>query len=255
MEKIISSINEGSLKNETHVQFYVNIDDVFIDFDPAVQGFQLLYIPFKKSLTNEKEALDFIRKSELTKKIHDQDHIRDDIWRGFSDLVKGERRHFDPVHREAAELLYGILKHYKNIAKKTLDDETAAINDLLSNLNQPSYAQAVATLGLLPWQEKLREENAKFAELMKERYTETAEKTSLRMKTTRRETDKYYHAITSQIENLHLAGVVINEAFIKELNAVIDRYKHILAQEIGERKPKPLSNENDEKNKMNDEKK
>ncbi|MDR1155630.1 MAG: DUF6261 family protein, partial [Bacteroidales bacterium] len=130
--------------------------------------------------------------------------------------------------------------HYGNIARKTLDDETAAINDLVRELNRPELTQAVNLIGANIWLNRLVEENSIFAGLMKERYSETAGKTSFRMKTARVETDKYYHAMVSQIENQILAGTVINESFIKEMNAVVERFKHILAQEIGERKPVPL---------------
>jgi hypothetical protein len=93
------------------------------------------------------------------------------------------------------------------------------------------------------WLNKLVEENNAFEELMKERYSETASKTTFRMRAMRVETDKYYNAIISQIENQCLAGIEINESFIRELNAVIERFKRILAQETSERKPKTINNE------------
>jgi hypothetical protein len=230
MERIISTVNLRGLKNETHVQFHKSVDDVFVKFNPDFLGINPLHGLYKKSLDNEDEALDFIKKSELTQKIYDQDNVRDVIYRGFVDSIKGEKNHFDPARREAANLLYNLTQHYGNIARKTLDDETAAIDDLVRNLNQPLYSQAIALLGLLAWQNKLVEENTKFTELMKERYTEISGKTSLRMRTSRRETDRFYHAIISQIENQNLAGVAVDEAFIRELNAVIDRFKHSLAK-------------------------
>jgi hypothetical protein len=210
-----------------------------VQYDPQSLGIHLLYVPYKQALNNEMVSLDFIRKSEITKKIADQDHLRDDIFRGFADSIKGATKHFDSSHREAAYLLDDIVGHYGNITRKTLDDETAAINDLVRELNQPAAAQAVVLLGLTAWQNKLVEENENFVKLMTERYRETAEKTPFRMQDTRRETDRYYHAIISQIENQHLAGVAVSEAFVRELNAVIERFKRILAQESGERKPKP----------------
>jgi hypothetical protein len=136
-----------------------------------------------------------------------------------------------------------IERDYGNIARKPLDDETAAINDPARELALPEPVQAIVTLGLSAWLNKLIEENAKFVELMSERYDETAQKTSLRMKTTRNETDKYYQAIISQIENQYLVGINVNESFIKELNAVIERFKNILAQELGGRKAKSSSEE------------
>jgi hypothetical protein len=240
MNEIIVRISLQSLKNETHVQFNEGIDSVFVKHNPQSLGIQPLYVLYRGALNNEVIALDFIIKSELTSKIVDQDHKRDSTYRGFVDSVKSATHHFEPANREAAHLVLNIVNHYGNIARKTLDDETAAINDLARELNKPAPAQAMTLLGANAWLNKLVEENNVFTGLMKERYNETAGKTSFRMKTVRVETDKYYHAIVSQIENQILAGTVINESFIREMNAVIERFKHILAQEIGERKPQPL---------------
>jgi hypothetical protein len=238
MNRIIASIHVNALKNETHVQFHDNIDGTFIKFNPDTLGIGFLYRPYKVALGNETTALDFISKSEITVNINEQDRKRDLTYRGFFDTIAGARNHFDPECAKAAGSLYNVFKHYGNIAKKSFDDETAAINDLVRELDLPANAHALSLLNLGPWRDKLFEENTRFAALMTERYVETAGKTPLRMKTARAETDKYYHAIVAQIENQALAGIIVDEAFIRELNAIIERFKRILAQETGERKPK-----------------
>jgi hypothetical protein len=65
------------------------------------------------------------------------------------------------------------------------------------------------------------------------------------MVTTRTDTDRYYHGIVNQLENQEMAGNHVADALIKELNAVLERFKHILAQEIGERIPPPPPNESE----------
>jgi hypothetical protein len=184
-------------------------------------------------LKNETDAIDYIGKSELTAKIVEQDHKRNLTYRGFVDFIKSATNHFKLAHCEAANLVINIFKHYGNIARKTLGDEMAVINDLARELNLPAPAQAISLFGANVWQNKHVEENNVFTELMKERYSGTAGKTSLRMKAMRVKTDKYYHAMVSQIENQILAGTAINGNFIRKLNAVIERF-YILAQEIGE---------------------
>ncbi|MDR1341089.1 MAG: DUF6261 family protein [Prevotellaceae bacterium] len=236
MNEIIVRINLHVFKNETHVQFNEGIDSVFVKHNPQALGIQPLYVLYKDAFKNELDALDYISRSELTAKIVEQDRKRDSIYRGFVDSVKSATNHFEPAHREAANLTLNIFNHYGNIARKTLDDETAAINDLARELALPAPAQAVSLIGANVWLNKLVEENNAFSELMKERYSETAGKTSFRMRAMRAETDKFYHAMVSQIENQSLAGTVINESFIREINAVIERFKHILAQENGKRK-------------------
>jgi hypothetical protein len=229
-------MNLHGLKNETHVQFNEGIDSVFVKYNPQTLGVQPLYVLYRGALNNELDALDYIGKSELTAKIVGQDNKRDATYRGFIDFIKSATNHFEPANRDAANLVLNISSHYGNIARKTLDDETAAINDLARELSLPAPAQALTLLGANVWLNRLVEENNVFTELMKERYSETASKTSFRMKAMRVETDKYYHAMVSQIENQILAGTAINGNFLRELNAVIERFKHILAQEIGERK-------------------
>jgi hypothetical protein len=239
MKKNFVRIDLSDLKNETHVQFNEGVDLVFVRHNPQGLGIHFLYEPYKRALNSEVEALDIITKSKYTVEIFDVDRFRDKTLRGFTDSVKGAMQHYEPSHSEAAGVLYNVFSHYGNIAKKTLDDETAAINDLVRELNLPENANAVALLGFQGWQSKLVEENNRFVELMERRYSETADKTPIRMKTARRETDKYYHAIISQLENQILGGMFVNEIFIRELNAHIERFKHILAQEIGERKQEP----------------
>ena len=73
---------------------------------------------------------------------------------------------------------------------------------------------------------------------MMRRYNEPTGKTTYRMKTTRVETDKYYRAITAHLENQVLTGN--NDAnmdnFLIELNAIVKRFKNILAQQFGKKK-------------------
>ncbi|MDR1331589.1 MAG: DUF6261 family protein [Tannerella sp.] len=240
MEHFIIRINLHHLKNETHVEFNENTDRVFLKYNPQALGIGPLYDHYKTAFGHETEALDFIRRSEITQKIARQDHVRDGIFRGLVDTVEAAMHHFDAAYVEAANAINNLIKRYGNISKKTLDDETAAIDDLLRELQQPALAQAVAQIGLGLWRDKLAQENTTLKQLMTQRYDETAAKTPYRMKDARRETDRYYLAIINRIEGEHLAGVAVNDAFVRELNAVIERFKHILAQEIGEHKPKPL---------------
>jgi hypothetical protein len=204
--------------------------------------FEPLYNLYKSAFNNELEALDIILKSELTPQITEQDSLRDSLYRGFSDTVKGFRNHFDEAYRTSANKLWNIFLHYGNVAQKTLDAETAAINDLIREFKQPDLAKAVEFLKLNEWLNKLDAENARFQQLMMERYAESTSKTTYRMKTARLETDKYYRAIVAHLENKVLLDVNHNNAKLKEcvteLNAIIGRYKSILAQEFGRKNNK-----------------
>ncbi|MDR1667897.1 MAG: DUF6261 family protein, partial [Bacteroidales bacterium] len=85
----------------------------------------------------------------------EQDRIRDRIYRGFADSVKGTPHHFAPNHRQAAQLMDDIFHALGQHHPKTLGGETAAINDLVCKLERSAPVQAVALLGMSAWRDKL----------------------------------------------------------------------------------------------------
>jgi hypothetical protein len=236
MKSIVTKIDLHSLKNETHVEFHENLKKLFIKFNPQTAGIEALYNLYAIAFDNELASLDIISKSALTNMISEQDSIRDSLYSGLLESIRGAKKHFDPAYRGAANRLLDIFEHYGNIPHKTFDDETAAINDLLRELKQPAFVNALATLGFTDWLNKLSDENVKFGQLMMQRYEETADKTPYRMKDTRKETDKYYHAILSHLENMTLVGDAAVNDLIREMNIIIERFKHILAQQRSDNK-------------------
>ena len=233
--KSIIAINLTRPKNELHVQFHESVITLIQNTGVESLPFGELFARYKSAFGNESEALLLITKSELTAQISEQDRLRDSIFRGFSDTVKGNRNHFDPEIRAAANRLWNIFLHYGNIAQKPLDEETAAINDFLREFKRTEIAAATDRLKMKDWVDRLAQENDKFHQLMMDRYREATAKTTYRMKTARVETDRYYRAIVAAVENQALMDALSPALgnFIIELNAIISRFKSILAQELG----------------------
>ena len=231
------NISLTRMTNEVHVQFHVSVETLMERLDLPALGLEPLGGLYKQALANEQEALLIVTKSEQTALIAEQDRARDAIFRGFSDTVKGLRNHFDDQTRSDANRLWAVFLHYGNIAVKTLDAQTAATNDMLREFKRSDLQQAIGNLNLTDWMEKLDEENQKFHQLMMQRYNEPVGQTSFRMKTTRTETDKYYRAITAHVDNLVLTtnnDPALND-IVTELNAIIKRFKNILAQQFGKK--------------------
>jgi len=229
----ITDIALARMTNEVHVQFHESVMTL-IEQTLVVKEMTALHSLYTTAFENEKAALLIIKKSEFTEQIAEQDRVRDAIFRGFSDTVKGFRNHFDIAVREAANLLWNVFLHYGNLAKKTLDAQTAATEDILREFEREELKQAIVKLKVADWRDKLNEENQKLHKLMMDRYTEIAGQTTLRMKTTRVETDKYYRAIVAALNNLTLTvSTCAVDDFVASLNAIIKRYKDILAQQLG----------------------
>jgi hypothetical protein len=239
MANLITKFDYTRLRNEAHVELNETFSTLVEQYNPSALGIQPLYDVYQPLLADELSVLDLIRKSELTGEIVEQDHRRDSIYRGFSDAVKSALHHFDYEKRTAAQKFEVIFEHYGNIAAKTLDQETAAIDDLLREVLTDEHATILALLGLGEWANELRLTNERFKELMLARYGESAQRPTIRMKAARSAVDKAFRAILDQVEALVLVnGISAYEQFVRELNVVIERYKNILAQEKG-RRPKP----------------
>ena len=238
----IEQLSLGLLKNETHVQFHATILAILLDELSSTEVATLeltTAIPlYEAALPTERTALNFIRKNSYTEKVEAQDKVRDKYFRGFHNTVKGMRDHFDAGLASHATHLLNAFSFYHTMPQKPLDDESAAMNKFIELCQQPEYHDDIVALSAEEWLDRLVDENNKYIELTRARYDETDGKTSLRMKDTRRETDKYYRGITQKME-IHVVmkmnAPVLNR-IIKKLNVVIKHYKTILAQEQGRRK-------------------
>ncbi|MDR1866134.1 MAG: DUF6261 family protein [Bacteroidales bacterium] len=243
--KVIIRINYTHLRNEAHVEFHETADAMIVRHNPAALGIDVQYGQYKPLLDAEVSLLDVIRKSGYTVEIKEADHRRDMLFRGFADAVKSALNHFDPAKREAARRIEIVLDNYGNIAAKALDQETAAIDDLLRELGGGEYPALVGHLALADWLVQLDAENRNFKTLMMARYGETSQRPATRMKAARKDTDVAFRNIIDRIEALATVnGIAACEPFIRELNAVIERYKNILAAEAGRRKKETDSTEN-----------
>ena len=188
--------------NESHFQLQSDFVDLVTRFTAKALDIEALYNNYLPLYENEKTALDVIAKSAITVNVADADKERDVVNRGFIDAVRAASKHFNPEKSEAARRLCVVLDYYGNVNAKTYDAQTAAVNDLLDELAQPSNAADVAALGLTDWATEIRAKNDAFVEIMKARYSETSGKTDLRMLPVRAEIDKAFRGILDMLDAL-----------------------------------------------------
>jgi hypothetical protein len=243
MKRFFIRFNYTELRNEVHVEYIETVDGIVVKHNPETLAISPQYDIFKTSLNAEVGVLDVMKKSGYTGEISAQDNVRDSIFRGFADAVKSAENHFNADKRKASERIRVVLDHYGNIAVKAFDQETAAIDDMLRELND-KYTAEVQSLGLTDWLMQLDAENQKFKTLMSERYAETALRPKTRMKAARAGTDRSLRAMLNMVEALAAVnGAETYQPFIDELNAVSERYKNRLAQ-ISGKKAKSKAEEN-----------
>jgi hypothetical protein len=226
------------LRNETHVEYHEVVNTLIGNYTPQSLNIVPQYALYKTRFDVEVAALDVVRKSGFTGDVVDQDHARDITSHGFGVAVDSALYHFDPLKREAAGKVKIVLKSYGNIAAKALDQETAAIDDLLRELRSGGYPAMIETLGLGEWLDRLEADNRRFKELMLARYGEVAQRPATRMRVARKGVDDAFRPMLRQMEAWAANDSAPYEAFFREFNAVTERFKNIAAQQTGTRKKK-----------------
>jgi len=229
----IANISLSRLRNEEHNEFHSEFNDLVIDFTPVELGVETQFSDFTRHFGNEKETLHILQKSDITDELVDSDALRDFTFRGFSDSIKSSCNHFRKETKKAAKRVQIVLDEYGNVVEKSYDQETTAINNLVSKLKQ-DYAAEISILGVSEWIDELLANNEAFNTLIKTRYSQESAKTQLLMKRVRIEVDHAFRTITKRINALIIVnGEEAYEKFVIELNNRIENYSNKLAIRLG----------------------
>lgn len=224
------------LRNEEHFQF---MSDVFKIVSAAIVSrtenmavnINSLFSIFGDLLNKEDIAVASLRKSGLTDPIAESDNYRDMIYRGLVLYVQAYLHSADTAQREAAQRIQVLIDNYGDIRTKSYNEETAAIYNLLQDM-QNKLSEQIETIDLNEWISNLEAANNKFESLMSERYDESLGGEDMRE--IRREIDSVYRQIVSliEIENKVSGGEAYADV-IEKLNERVSYYKTTLAVRKG----------------------
>jgi len=226
-------IDKSRLRNDAHFQFHTEFKDALGKMTQATATGQIApqWAKYQELYAIEDEGLKKIRKSHLTEQIQNADKSRDEIFLGMVEQNRSLLKHFDSAKREAANRLQIVFNTYGNVATKSLNEETSAIYNLLQDLSSPKYQADTTTAGLTDWATELQTRNTAFDTLVKQRDTETADKTDINLKEARAKLDEVYDTITDLTEAhilLQTAEGAVLTPLVNAFNPVIDRYTKLL---------------------------
>jgi hypothetical protein len=247
----ITKLDTTHLRNDAHFQFHTEFRDLVVLHNPLTLKVKPQFDSYLPLYNRVDDALKKIVKSEFTAKIHEADKARDEIYLGIVETNTAALRHFNPNVRQAAERLKILFDTYGNVANKPLNEETSAIYNILQEL-KGKYTADVESVGITQWVTELETRNLAFEALVKERFDETAARTTdIVMKQAMAQLDEVYKTIVERINALAVVeGVVAYEAFIKTLNAVIAKYAvkhhHHHNHSNNPRNPQDLQNNNNQ---------
>jgi hypothetical protein len=229
----LNTINLHALHNEEHFELQKEFKQLVELKGAKTLNIETVFNAYLPFYAKEEEALNLIRKSATTGQIELADNDRDTLISGLKEAVRSQLKHFDAEKRAAAARFKIILDQYGDIAHKPYDDETAAIHKLVQE-SKETYANEVSILALTDWINAIDKKNLEFQSLKKDRHSEDAQKTLMRMKTVRVDIDAAYKEVVKRINALIVVnGPAGHEVFVREFNSRIDKINNTIAQRKG----------------------
>lgn len=233
-KRYVNRLQVVRLRNKTHFELMTELKDLFSGVDQDTFKIKELVAVFLTLLLDEDEAVVQMRKYETTEEIALTDKGRDAISKLIEYIVKTCEQLLNQEMKDAAKRLKKVLDTYGKIERLPYDEETAAIHNLLQELDKRRADVALVRADV--WIDDLRSYNDNFRSLMKMRYSEEAQRMQLKMKEVREQVDEAYFDIVTRLEaGANFDGPEAYKELFAEINARLTRYANIMAQEKGRR--------------------
>ena len=234
----ILSLHLTRLHNEEHFQLMIEVKGLIIaSAQPVTDALSPVYTLFSTQVDREDQALEQLRKSIYTEAIVQADEQRDGITRSILHIARAYEKSITPSEVDAARHVLTYLDHYGDFTRKSYNEETAIIHNLVSDLTTYCAADLVA-IHLGKWVNDLHNVNTQFENLMNTRYDEAAGRDHDDLQELRKAVDESYEQMVSLI---NAAVIVHGEAdfagFIYQLNERIHYYKTTLARRQSNKHP------------------
>lgn len=226
----------ASLRDEEYFQFMtelkilleeIGVDEMELNIDPLYR----IFLPYWHQLDL---LIKSYRKSEYTKKLAEADTIRDNAYRGLVLFVRAYHYSVSGTNIEAAERMQFVIDNYGDFRKKSYNEQTAAVYNLLEDLTERCSAE-ITQLHAQEWISDLRMVNTLFEQLMNERYDEAAETPIYTMREVRAKLNEVYYNIIRSIEIVisYAENKTVQIEFLTRLNERITYYKNTLSTRKG----------------------
>ncbi len=236
---IIKSILLNRLRNAGLVQFFTDADGIVAATlsGPSLAAIDEERTAFLASKTAMSQNYLLDATSPLTQEVLDADLRRDDAMAGIRHMTEGYARHFSRDKRAAGGRLLHAISIYGEVVAMAYQDETAAITNLIADLDtKPELKEAIGLLELDDWTAELRHANINFNQKYAARTAAmAAADTGTNMVELRKPAINAWYALRDQIAaNYKVAkGAAPWSTTVGQLNTLIDKYNATLARRGG----------------------
>lgn len=232
---MITSTNLKSLRNLEAFQVYSDVA-AFLTQESSAQEFEKPLKDVCDTFVARQQEYDTAllpeRRSLQTAELAQLDAQRDYLLRGFVSSLRLYVGSPDGDQSRAARVLLGLVEKYgKNIPSLPYRQETAAITNLLQDLEIEENAELVKKLYSEHWIASLRTANTQFEQTMLSRTDTASETTSERSKTARAAVQTAFEKLCEMINAL---AVVKGESgyirLIDRINQLVSEAQDVLSR-------------------------
>lgn len=225
-------INIHNLQNLEFIQFIKSFLEILSKSDPETlkikAQFDDLFAVYTAMHGFYKPEL----ANKLTKDVQDLDAKRDEALSGIIDVLQAYDKHYDPSLKLAAETLLKSIDIYGGgIGKFNYQKESATIDLICSEWKkEDEYVNALASLHLTNWADKLEEFNTQFETQHMARLEMDANSPEIKMVDYRKQVTDYYKTTLKYLE----ANAILNgkEPYVdinKKINQLIEMNNQLIA--------------------------
>jgi hypothetical protein len=224
------------LHNGENVNFHHESLEQLDKANPASLGVKEQIVAYHAACDELKLSVDVFSSSTLSAESTRLDAQRDRAYSAFKSYVKVYLNDDDQGKSEAAERIIAVIRNTERELGHPLllglAKETTTLSSLLRNL--APLAADIERIGAADRLKNLENANQAYADLQFKRYIEKSTKHSGDVKAARAVADAAYKDIIARIN----AQILLNSdegfvSYVKAQNAVIERYKLIVAQRRG----------------------
>ncbi|WP_163717461.1 DUF6261 family protein [Mangrovibacterium lignilyticum] len=241
----IESISLSRLQNNEHFQFMTDLDALFVKYNVEMLGINNLYPDFQTALAKEDACMKTELGSLKSKSLSEIDCLRDQTWSAIRGRVDATLSSPFEVERESARALMRLIVLYGNVRKMTYNSESAALSNLVSDMQRVVNAGYLMSVGVGPWVEELGKQNEAFVQLMNDRNAEYSERGSGDMRNVRVLIDPIVEQIIERINASLVLDIAAAEVtpFTLELNEKIKYYEKIVQARSGKNQQNEMASE------------
>jgi len=226
--------NTKPQRNNAHFQMQTELMNMLVTAKANTLVIKPQFEKWRESYMKEDEALKKIRKSFLTDDIKEVDGKRNRVFSGTTSAVASALNHFNADTAAAARRIQIVFDTYGSVTRKSVDEKTSAIYNLVKELNE-NYESDVETVGLGEWLKELQRLNDELSRLVSRRYEESAGRTTLVVKEVRAEVDENFRVLCTCIEAVWVMAVnwddkALYADMIRKINAIIEHYNNLAAR-------------------------